>query len=438
MPELDLWTTYYSQPKNISFSETPIPLLVTDPDLKLSLGNPASRDLFQLAEGVDFSAILVRDLAKEPEVMDEVVAGLREHRKWSGFLEIRKLDGSSQLVHLMARVLFDQSFTPAAVIFLFEDSSESAVAFLNNQGELTHVDDTFLDLWQYGDEEEVLSLSFEQLWEEKEKARSVMSNWKRGEDWQGELTAVRSDGVRRDVELVTKVVTDDTGRTLSPILTCFDVTERKLLETEAGKLVRELGAGIDLTYFMHRRRPVQRMGVNFGAPGDRKAKSGTLWLEWPTNAGPSPAIQLDLKPEDSRFYGHHSSWIRSGESKWVVASGVSGVSRITLWIADKSGNPESVEGRLYDVLLYFAEPDELESGDRIFDVKLQGELVLSQFDIVRKAGGARKTVIERIEEVFVGEKLSIELVSNENSRVDEAVISGIEIIARPLAGSPGD
>src|SRR5688572_278625 len=34
---------------------------------------------------------------------------------------------------------------------------------------------------------------------------------------------------------------------------------------------------------------VQRLGVNFGAPGDRKADDGTLWLEYPFTGGVSPA-----------------------------------------------------------------------------------------------------------------------------------------------------
>ena len=38
--------------------------------------------------------------------------------------------------------------------------------------------------------------------------------------------------------------------------------------------------------------PIRRLGLNFGAPGDRKADDGTLWLEYPVAGGPSPAVTV--------------------------------------------------------------------------------------------------------------------------------------------------
>ena len=43
--------------------------------------------------------------------------------------------------------------------------------------------------------------------------------------------------------------------------------------------------------------------------------------------------------------------------------------------------------------LYFAEPDRLEVGKRVFDVSLQGKEVLTNFDIAKEAGGASRSVI---------------------------------------------
>ena len=36
--------------------------------------------------------------------------------------------------------------------------------------------------------------------------------------------------------------------------------------------------------------PIQRVGILLGAPGDRKAEDGTLWLEAPSVGGVSPAV----------------------------------------------------------------------------------------------------------------------------------------------------
>jgi hypothetical protein len=329
----------------------------------------------------------------------------------------------------MARVLSDESFAPAATIFLFADSAESAVAFLDGDGELTHVDDTFLDLWDFGDEQEALEVYFEQLWQEEQEARSALEEWRSGGEWQGQLTAIRTDGSARDVHVMARIAKNEEGLAVSPIITCFDVTERKVLEAEASKLVKELGAGVDLKYFLRGRSAIRRVGVNFGAPGDRKAENGTLWLEWPTNEGPSPRIRLEMLPEDSRIFTHHSSWLQGDGPKWVVASGVLGVSDFKLWMADERQVGEAAETRAYDVSLYFAEPEDLGPGQRIFDIKIQDESVLENFDISKEAGGARKAIVKSFEGIMVKDELRVSLASSEGSPVGEPVICGIEVIA---------
>ncbi|MDP7018991.1 MAG: PQQ-binding-like beta-propeller repeat protein [Pirellulaceae bacterium] len=66
---------------------------------------------------------------------------------------------------------------------------------------------------------------------------------------------------------------------------------------------------------------VSRLGVNFGAPGDRRDDEGLLWLEYPVVAGASPALTVKINP-DVTFFQHHASTMRGGELPWVTASGV--------------------------------------------------------------------------------------------------------------------
>src|SRR5213080_2766844 len=42
--------------------------------------------------------------------------------------------------------------------------------------------------------------------------------------------------------------------------------------------------------------PVRHVGINLGAPGDRKAADGTLWLEYPSVGGPSPSVGVRHTP----------------------------------------------------------------------------------------------------------------------------------------------
>ena len=50
---------------------------------------------------------------------------------------------------------------------------------------------------------------------------------------------------------------------------------------------------------------IQRIGINFGAPADRKTESGTLWLGYPHIGGPSPSINIETVPAQPHTYSHH-------------------------------------------------------------------------------------------------------------------------------------
>ena len=66
---------------------------------------------------------------------------------------------------------------------------------------------------------------------------------------------------------------------------------------------------------------IKRMGVNFGAPGDRVDSSGTLWLDYPTVGGDS--AEIDIKVSDEASYFQLSTMKFSGPGiPWVGASGV--------------------------------------------------------------------------------------------------------------------
>ena len=76
-------------------------------------------------------------------------------------------------------------------------------------------------------------------------------------------------------------------------------------------------------------KDIHRVGVNFGAPGDRIDESGTLWIDYPIVGGDSPDIQVNIDGESEFFCDHTLRY--SGESlPWVAASGVQGFDVIRL------------------------------------------------------------------------------------------------------------
>lgn len=74
---------------------------------------------------------------------------------------------------------------------------------------------------------------------------------------------------------------------------------------------------------------VHRLGVNLGAPGDRRDPHGLMWLEYPPVAGDSPNFGLELTGK-TKFFQDHSSTKSGSVLPWVAASGVEGMKGLRL------------------------------------------------------------------------------------------------------------
>jgi hypothetical protein len=170
---------------------------------------------------------------------------------------------------------------------------------------------------------------------------------------------------------------------------------------------------------------IQRLGLNLGAPGDRMTEAGTLWLDHPVVGGPSPAIAVTTEPEKPAFYYRHSLWIEGGRGwPWVAASGVRGLRRLTI--------AGLRDGIAFTVRLTFADPDHAEAGKRVFDVRLQGEVVWRGLDPAREAGGRMRSLVKEIGGRKTDGTLTIELIP----QTGETILSGIELVADGLPLDP--
>lgn len=97
-------------------------------------------------------------------------------------------------------------------------------------------------------------------------------------------------------------------------------------------------------------KPVRRLGINFGAPGDHLSDDGTLWLDYPGVGGPSPQITLQTNPKSPEWFRRHSSRVTEGEGfNWVHASGAKNLDSVTVEL----GNDKP---RSYTLRIYYAEP----------------------------------------------------------------------------------
>lgn len=108
---------------------------------------------------------------------------------------------------------------------------------------------------------------------------------------------------------------------------------------------------------------IERVGINFGAPGDRKTEDGTLWLDYPNVGGPSPELRISTEPADPEFFYRHSIWMEAGMGwPWVAASGVRGLRSLTV---------EGFKPGIYEVHLTFAASTDADV--RSFEVALNGQ-----------------------------------------------------------------
>jgi outer membrane protein assembly factor BamB len=164
---------------------------------------------------------------------------------------------------------------------------------------------------------------------------------------------------------------------------------------------------------------VGRLGVNLGAPGDRRDPEGTLWTEFPSVGGPSDEIQVSLTPADPEVFRIHSSIFSGTGLKWVAASGVLGVESISI--------PVDGDGA-WQVRLHFAEPEaEAKPGERVMDVVLQGKTILAGLDVIKEAGGVQCPLVKKFEAEASGGKIVVGLVTR-GSR--PSVLSGVELLRK--------
>jgi outer membrane protein assembly factor BamB len=194
--------------------------------------------------------------------------------------------------------------------------------------------------------------------------------------------------------------------------------------------------------------PVKHLAVNFGAPGDMKDKNGVVWFGYPrlqktvsvSDAYPQYGVRFDLNekfvPEMGYFCRDYRGINITGSDKpWLFTPGCRGLLRCELPLIDDSA--EQKPG-IYTVRLGFNAPPTDRTGRRIFDIKLQDQLVLKKFDILQTAGKPGKAVIKEFKGVRVRNLLVLELVPKaQNPKPHQApLINFIEVIRENADETP--
>lgn len=115
--------------------------------------------------------------------------------------------------------------------------------------------------------------------------------------------------------------------------------------------------------------------------------------------------------------------------------GAAGRSRCANFAPLALGERAPAAPRQFRVALHFAEPDDVAAGQRVFDVKLQGRVVLKDFDVAREAGGPRRALVRRFEHIEAAGAMNLEFVPKTNGAgaASAPILSGWEVLEEAFA-----
>ena len=176
-------------------------------------------------------------------------------------------------------------------------------------------------------------------------------------------------------------------------------------------------------------RPVKHLAINLGAPGDRRDEEGVLWFSHPRPGGgmfvSDPGIHVTLVP-GGRYFRYDADGVRFAgvERPWIWASGCLGLKEMIVPVSEKG------ESGVYHILLGFMGLQGDLVGQRVFDVKIEGKVVLRDFDVARAAGEVARPVTRVFKGIRAEQNLHIELIPKTQASQEEEmpVLNSVEII----------
>ncbi|MEO2031563.1 MAG: PQQ-binding-like beta-propeller repeat protein [Planctomycetaceae bacterium] len=169
---------------------------------------------------------------------------------------------------------------------------------------------------------------------------------------------------------------------------------------------------------------IRRVGINFGAPGDRMASNGTMWFDAPNVGGSSPNVSVQLTGDQQRNFRQHASLVSGEGVPWVAGSGIEGLTSVTIGLGENG----AAKSNRYTVRLHFSEPDPMGEGERIFDVALQGNTVIERLDVSKDSGGRHSALVREFTDVEAGASIQIDL----KPISGRALLCGVEIVSSDL------
>jgi len=112
------------------------------------------------------------------------------------------------------------------------ESSINAIAITDLEGNLTYLNPSFVKLWGYMDEREILGNSMLNFWKNKSRIVHLMETLIEQDSHIGEFEAERKDGTTFHTQLSANIVKNEVGENICMMYSFVDVTKLKEAEKE--------------------------------------------------------------------------------------------------------------------------------------------------------------------------------------------------------------
>jgi len=172
---------------------------------------------------------------------------------------------------------------------------------------------------------------------------------------------------------------------------------------------------------------VKTLRVNFNAPGDRMDSMANLWMAYPRTINKTryyyaKALPIEHEGQEGSFLYNSDYYIVTGTQRpWLYTSGLKGHLKLNIQMSDN-------ERHTYKVRLHFAEVEDVDIGERVFNIEMQGKTVISALDIVKEADRNHIIVIKECNSIETRGSIAIELLPREGS--EPPLICAMEIIEK--------
>lgn len=181
---------------------------------------------------------------------------------------------------------------------------------------------------------------------------------------------------------------------------------------------------------------VKHLGLNFGAPGDRRDQHGLMWLAFPHIVEEAADFGIAFEG-DAKFFQDHPTTKRDAAIPWVASSGVEGLTKVSFHLTPtkKAGTAPKKPAKVddcadnaaeekpaaepYRLKLHFGLPRQSASEVRQFTIRVNGQSIAESIFLSPDKPSATFTV----DRVFLEEHVAIEF----EAQKGQPLLSGIEL-----------